>query len=143
MQTLITGIHRMRRAEFRSSHALFQLPGDEQRSGRCLVACSDLPIDPYSLIPTNFANLYIFQNFGNLAAPFDPRRPDQGSSVDAALAMYPLKDLVVCGHASCDVMRNMVASVDGGDTRDTGTCQGAVTCRGGPAVSSRNITAIS
>ena len=115
MQTLIKGIHRLRPAEFRSSHALFELPGQGRSPEALVIACSELPIDPYSLIPTNFADVYVLQNFGNFAAPFDPRQPDQDASVEAALALYPLKDVVVCGHTSCDVMRNVLAFDEGRD----------------------------
>jgi carbonic anhydrase len=110
MQRLVKGIHRLRPEEFRPSHALFELPARGQGPEALLIACSDLAIDPYSLIPTNATDLYVLQNIGNLAAPYDPRRPDQASSVETALALYPLKDIVVCGHAPCDVMRNLLAS---------------------------------
>jgi carbonic anhydrase len=113
MQTLVKGIHRLCPAEFRSSHALFRLPTNGQSPEALLIACSELPIDPYSLIPTNFADLYVLQNFGNFAARFDPRQPDQDESVEAALALYPLKDVVVCGHASCGVLRNVLAFDEG------------------------------
>ena len=109
MQKLVRGIHRLSTAEFRSSHVVFQLPDQCQRPKALLITCSDLPIDPFSLIPTNFADLYVLQNFGNLAGPCDPRQPDHGSLVEAAFAFYPLKDVVVCGHTSCDVMRNALA----------------------------------
>ena len=115
MQTLIRGIHRLRPEDFRSSHALFRLTGQGQSPGALVLACSELRIDPCSLIPTNFGALYVLQNFGNFAAAFDPRQPDQDASVGAALALYPLKDLVVCGHTSCGVMRNVLASDPGGD----------------------------
>jgi hypothetical protein len=63
MQELLTGIHRLRAEEFRSSHALFQLPASGQPAGVLLVTCSEIPLDAYSLIPINFTALQVLQNF--------------------------------------------------------------------------------
>jgi carbonic anhydrase len=106
MQILVKGIHRLCASEFRSSHTLFQLPGRQPEA--LLITCSDLAIDPYSLIPTNGTDLYVLKNFGNLAASYDAQRPDQVNSVENAFALYPIQDLVVCGHTSCHAMTYLV-----------------------------------
>jgi carbonic anhydrase len=110
MHELVKGIHQLRPEEFRSAHRLFQLRTRGQRPRALLITCSDMPIDPYSLIPTNFADLYVLQNFGNLAAPYDPRHPEQICSVEPALALYSLDDIVVCGHTPCDVITNLLVA---------------------------------
>jgi carbonic anhydrase len=115
MQKLVKGIHQWHPVEFRPSHALFQLPSRGQGPETLLIACSDLGMDPYSLIPTNMVDLYLMQNFGNVVAPYDPRHPDVASSVETALALYPVKDIIICGHSPCDVIRNLLALDDRGD----------------------------
>ena len=112
MQELVRGIHRLRAEEFRSASALFQLPSRAHRPEALLITCSDIGIDPYSLIPTNLADLYVLQNAGNLAAPHDIVQSDAASSVEPALALYPLKDIVVCGHLQCQVMKYFLAADD-------------------------------
>ena len=74
MQTLIKGIHRLRPAEFRSSHALFRLAGQgrSRPKGRLVIACSERPIDPYALILTNFADLYVVQRLRQFCGPVRP-----------------------------------------------------------------------
>ena len=84
MYASIRSLYRLCLAEFRSSHALFRLAGQGRSPKVLVIACSELPIDPYSLIPTNFADLYVVQNFGNFAARFDPRQRDRDASVEAA-----------------------------------------------------------
>ncbi len=115
MQKLVRGLHRLRPGDFRSSHALFERPGRGQGPEALLITCSDLEIDPYSLIPTNTNDLYILQNIANLAAPYDPRRPDEHTSIEMALVLYPTKDIVVCGHWPCGVMRNLLSSGEGAE----------------------------
>lgn len=102
-------IEGLRPANFRSSHALFGPPSRNGRSGTLLIACSDLAIDPLSLIPTNTRNLYVLQNFGNLAAAPDPARCD-ATDVESAVALYQVKDIIVCGHSHCNVMRILLCS---------------------------------
>ena len=110
MQELARGIHRLLPRYFRPAHALFELPSRGQGPEALLIACSDLGIDPYSLIPTNSTDLYVLQNIGNLVAPYDPRDPDPSSSIEAALGLYPIKDIVVCGHTPCGVIQNFLAN---------------------------------
>jgi carbonic anhydrase len=107
MQELVKGIHRLSPGHFRSAQRLFQLHARGGRPRALLITCSDMPQDSNCLIPANFAHTYVLQNFGNLAEPFDPLHPEHVSSVEAALALYRVDDIVVCGHAPCDVMTNL------------------------------------
>jgi carbonic anhydrase len=102
-------IESLRPADFRSSHALFELPSRGRPSRTLLIACSDLAIDPFTLIPTNHQDLYVLQNFGNLAPPPDPEHYD-ATDVERAVALYQAEDIVVCGHAHCGVMRTLLSS---------------------------------
>jgi carbonic anhydrase len=74
-----------------------------------LITCSDLAIDPFALIPTNVQDLYVLQNFGNLAPPPDPER-DNATDVEGAVALYQAEDIVICGHSHCGVMRTLLSS---------------------------------
>lgn len=108
MQELTKGIHRFRPDDFRSSHALFELRTRSGRPEALVITCSDLAIDPYKLIPTNVEDLYVLQNLGNLVVPVDPQA-DSPSEVEQALGLYPLRDIIVCGHTPCGVMRHLLA----------------------------------
>ena len=59
MIELIRGIHDFRPEDFRSSHRLFEQEGRAGKPETLIVACSDLDIDPYSLIMTNLRDLYV------------------------------------------------------------------------------------
>lgn len=99
----------LRPADFRSSHALFQLPFCRRPPVTLLIACSDLAMNPFALIPTNGQDLYVLQNPGNLATPPNPER-DDATEVENAVALYQAADIVVCGHSHCGVMRSLLSS---------------------------------
>lgn len=105
MVELVQGIHDFRPEDFRSSQRLFELPGRTGKPEALLIACSDLGIDPHSLIPTNLQDLYVLQHIANIVPPHDPLRP---SALEQALDLYPLKDIVVCGHSPCDAMKRFL-----------------------------------
>jgi carbonic anhydrase len=102
-------IKSLRPADFRSSHSLFDLPFRSRPPGTLLIACSDLAVDPFSLISTNAQDLYVLQNFGNLVPSPDPERHD-ATGVEGAVALYQVEDIVVCGHSHCGVMRTLLSS---------------------------------
>jgi carbonic anhydrase len=108
MQELNKGIHRFRPEDFRSSHALFELRTRSGKPEALIITCSDHEIDPCKLIPTNVEDLYVLQNFGNLVIPYD-HQADSPSGVEQALGLYPVRDIIVCGHAPCGVMRHLLA----------------------------------
>jgi carbonic anhydrase len=102
------GIHRFRPENFRSSHSLFGLGARSGGPEALVITCSDLETDPYRLIPTNVDDLYIIQNVGNLVIPHDSGAVSP-TGVEQALALYPLRDIIVCGHTPCGVMRHLLA----------------------------------
>jgi carbonic anhydrase len=108
--------------DFRPSHGLFELRSRGNRSGALLIGCSDLGIDPFSLIPPNTHDLYVLQNFGNLAHGFDSRQPDQMLPVSDAMSLYSIRDIVICGHSPCGLMKHVlsIGQIDNGALDDIG-----------------------
>ena len=80
-------IESLRPADFRSSHALFELPSRGRPSGNAthrVFRPGDRPLRPD---PDELQDLYVLQNFGNLAPPPDPQRGD-ATDVESAVALY-------------------------------------------------------
>lgn len=100
MIELIRGLYHFGAPDFRASHRLFQAGPSSRRSGVLLILCNDLQIDPYRLIPTNFADLYVAQNVANIVSPADGSS-SASSGVEQAKALYAPTDIVICGHAPC------------------------------------------
>lgn len=114
-------IESLRPADFRSSHALFGLPSRGRRSATLLIACSDLVADPFGLIPTNVQDLYVLQNFGNLAAPPNSQGGER-TDVETVVDLYDTEDIVVCGHSQCGVMRALLSSDKYGLSKPFAAC---------------------
>jgi carbonic anhydrase len=109
---LVSGLHQFRPEYFRSSHRLFEQAARGYKSEALIVTCFSLGVTPHSLIPTNLQDLHIhhiLQNIGNIVAPYDPLAGDEPSSIETALALYPVKDIIICGHSPCCAMRHILA----------------------------------
>lgn len=98
---LAPGIHRFRPEHFRSSYAVFQQRA-RSNPGVLVITCSDPGADPFRLIPVRPVVRYVHQNFGNLVLP---SKSGMRSDVDVLLELHSIMDIVVCGHAPCEVMR--------------------------------------
>jgi carbonic anhydrase len=109
MEELIRGIHRFDPTHFRSSHAVFEQPTRSGKPEALLITCSDIEVNPFDLIPTNVENLYIQQNSGNLVSPYDEAFASEPSQVEQALAIYSIKDIIICGHSPCAVMHYLLS----------------------------------
>jgi carbonic anhydrase len=102
---LVAGLHPLRAEPFRCSHGLFERAEGVRGPRALLITCSDLGADPHTLIPTNSEGVYVLQNAGNLVPPHAGDGADgRGCPVSAAIELYDVKDVVVCGHSPCGVM---------------------------------------
>jgi len=108
MIELVRGLHDFRPEDFRPSQRLFEQAGRAGKPEAMIIACSDLGIDPHSLIPTNLQDLYVLQHIGNIVPPHNPRAGVGPSSLEGALDQYPLKDIIVCGHSPCGAMKGFL-----------------------------------
>lgn len=88
VKRLAKGIHRFRASDFRSSHHLFKTGGSARRKGALLIACSDLAVDPFQFISTNFDDFYVIQQLCNIVPPLENDTAPGSNSVEQALALY-------------------------------------------------------
>ena len=108
MQDLIAGIHRFCPEHFRPAHGIFGRAVGDGKPQVLLIACSDLGLHPDALIPANPEDLYVLQNAGNVVAPHCAEAESRGCGVCAALGLYPVTEIVVCGHSHCGVMEALL-----------------------------------
>jgi carbonic anhydrase len=104
VEQLVTGIHRYRPSDFRSSHRLFEPHDSIQGKGTLLIACSELEANPFRLIATNLTDVCVLQQLGNIVVRREGASTSGTESIEQALTFHRPLDIVVCGHAPCGIL---------------------------------------
>jgi carbonic anhydrase len=104
MQKLAEGIHRFQNGFFSPEQRLFEGLVDDQHPLALFITCSDLQIDPSSLPQTRSGELFLLQNVGNIVPPYEAREGGADPTIENAVSVLGVKDIVICGHSHCRAM---------------------------------------
>ncbi len=104
MRKLINGIHEFERAVFAENKALFEQLAEGQHPLALLITCSDSRIDPNLLTQTQPGELFVLRNAGNIVPPYDAAKTGEAATIEYAVAVLKVKDIIICGHSFCGAM---------------------------------------
>ena len=105
---LIEGLQRFRRDFFpRYRDHYEKLVAEGQRPNTLFLGCADSRVVPDLLTDTLPGELFVIRNVGALVPPFEEDVGYHGTSagIEFATLVLGVKDIVVCGHSDCGVIR--------------------------------------
>ncbi len=99
------GVSRFRREVYPQHRELFEKLALNQRPDALFITCADSRIDPCLLTQTKPGELFICRVIGNVV----PRYPDAiggvSATIEYAVGVLRVPDVIVCGHTDCGVMK--------------------------------------
>ncbi len=104
MQKLVEGIHQFQNDVFSSKQRLFEGLVDDQQPRTLFISCSDSRIDPSLLTQTEPGELFILRNAGNIVSPYGAVEGGEAATIEYAVSVLGVKDIVICGHSHCGAM---------------------------------------
>ncbi len=107
MQKLVEGIHQFQNGLFSSKQRLFErlVNGTNDQPPRVLfITCSDFYFDPNLLAKSEPGELFILQNAGNIVPPYDAAEGGGDTTIEYAMIVLEVKDIIICGHSHCGTM---------------------------------------
>ncbi len=104
MQKLIEGIHHFQQNIFDNQKALFARLVKGQQPLALFITCSDSRIDPNLLTQTQPGELFIMRNAGNIVPPYGIQTGGEAGTIEYAVSVLKVKDIIVCGHSMCGAM---------------------------------------
>lgn len=104
MQKLIEGIHHFQHTIFDTQKALFERLAHGQQPLALFITCSDSRIDPSLLTQTEPGELFIMRNAGNIVPPYGAVAGGEAATIEYAVAVLKVTDVIVCGHSHCGAM---------------------------------------
>ncbi len=108
MQKLIQGIHQFQQDQFRSLHNLFEALAKGQNPDTLFITCSDSRIDPCLLTQSQPGELFILRNAGNIVPPHGTPQGGEEATIEYAVSVLGVKDIIICGHSHCGAMDGLL-----------------------------------
>ena len=104
MQKLVKGIHQFQDDIFSSKQRLFEGLASGQNPLALFITCSDSRINPNLLTQTEPGELFILRNAGNIVPPYGAVEGGEAATIEYAVSVLGVKDIVICGHSHCGAM---------------------------------------
>src|SRR5688572_30910631 len=108
MQKLILGLHHFQTDVFSHRREIFERLTAGQRPEALFITCSDSRINPNQLTQTGPGELFILRNAGNIVPPYGAVHGGEAATIEYAICVLKVRDIVVCGHSHCGAMSGLL-----------------------------------
>jgi carbonic anhydrase len=105
MHRLIEGALRFRREVHDTNQEHFAHLGETQAPFAMFIACSDSRVVPELLTQRDPGDLFVVRNAGNIIPSYGPAAGGVSASIEYAVAVLGIENVVVCGHSDCGAMK--------------------------------------
>jgi carbonic anhydrase len=104
MVELVEGFRRFREETFPTREDLLQKLAHAQSPHTLFVACSDSRVVPELLTQREPGEMFVIRNAGNIVPSYGCEAGGVSASVEYAVAVLGVRDVVICGHSDCGAM---------------------------------------
>ncbi|MFE2070643.1 carbonic anhydrase [Streptomyces sp. NPDC059467] len=112
MQDLAEGVEHFQQGVFPAKAARFRHLATTHRPSTLFISCSDARVIPELITQSEPGELFVIRTAGNLVPAYAPGADGVAASIEYAVAVLGVSDIVVCGHSACGAM---TALADGHD----------------------------
>jgi len=108
MEEILKGVKYFQDKIFPNRRAEFAKLATGQEPEVLFITCSDSRIDPCLLTQTVPGKLFICRNAGNVIPPHSNQTGGMTASIEYAVEVLKVKDIIVCGHTHCGAMQGAI-----------------------------------
>jgi carbonic anhydrase len=105
IEKLLGGISQFQQHVYPQHQELFERLALGQRPEALFVTCADSRIDPCLLTQTKPGELFICRVIGNIVPPYPDAIGGVSATIEYAVGVLRVPEVIVCGHTDCGVMR--------------------------------------
>jgi carbonic anhydrase len=105
VEKLLRGITRFQTDVYPENQDLFEKLALGQRPEALFITCADSRIDPCLLTQTKPGELFICRVIGNVVPPYPEGLGGVSATIEYAVGVLRVPEVIVCGHTDCGVMR--------------------------------------
>src|ERR1700727_2484557 len=99
------GVSRFQKHLHPKHQDLFEALALGQRPHALFITCADSRIDPCLLTQTKPGELFICRVIGNIVPPYPDAVGGVSATIEYAVGVLRVPEVIVCGHTDCGVMR--------------------------------------
>jgi carbonic anhydrase len=104
MKALIDGFIKFQKEVFPQRTDLFKYLATTQTPETLFITCSDSRVIPEMLTQQEPGELFVIRNAGNIVPSYGPQPGGVTATVEYAVAVLGVSDIVICGHSDCGAM---------------------------------------
>lgn len=108
MDRILKGLSRFQKRVYPKQRDLFQKLALGQRPDALFITCADSRIDPCLLTQTRPGELFICRVIGNIVPPYPDAIGGVSATVEYAVGVLGVPDVIICGHTDCGVMKGVL-----------------------------------
>ena len=108
MEKLVRGLHAFQDHFFSPQRELFERLAKGQTPEALFITCSDSRINPNLITQTGPGDLFIMRNAGNIIPPYGAGNGGEAATIEYAVAVLGVKDIILCGHSHCGAMGGLL-----------------------------------
>src|SRR5437016_9872865 len=105
VEKLLGGVSRFQKDIYPKHQDLFESLALGQRPEALFITCADSRIDPCLLTQTKPGELFICRVIGNVVPPYPDAIGGVSATIEYAVGVLQVPEVIVCGHTDCGVMR--------------------------------------
>lgn len=105
VEKFLSGISRFQKHVYPKHHDLFEKLAMGQRPEALFITCADSRIDPCLLTQTKPGELFICRVIGNIVPPYPETIGGVSATIEYAVGVLRVPEVIVCGHTDCGVMK--------------------------------------
>lgn len=108
MKELIKGLRRFKSEYFCRNQQLFEKLSHGQQPRVLFITCSDSRVDPELLTMAAPGEIFVIRNAGNIVPPYGATNGGEGATIEYAVQVLGINQIVVCGHSHCGAMKGLL-----------------------------------
>jgi carbonic anhydrase len=108
LEKIRKGHTQFRETVYPKHEELFRTLALRQRPEALFITCADSRIDPCLLTQTQPGELFIARNAGNIVPPYGEAPGGISATIEYAVAVLHVGDVILCGHTDCGVMKGVL-----------------------------------
>ncbi|WP_417449360.1 carbonic anhydrase [Kordiimonas sp.] len=105
MKKIVEGVLRFKEEVYPQRLGLFKELSSGQSPEVLMITCADSRVDPGLITQAEPGELFICRNAGNIVPPYSQHTGGNTASIEFAVGVLKISEIVVCGHTDCGAMK--------------------------------------
>jgi carbonic anhydrase len=108
VQEIVRGVHHFQQTTFGTYKELYERLSHAQAPDALFITCSDSRVSPTHITHSEPGKLFLLQAAGNIVPPFGPHPGGEAATIEYALEVLGVHDIIVCGHSDCGALKALM-----------------------------------